>query len=583
MDIVFSGFLLIAAIVIPDAATDVERTAAKELRNATQRMTGRVEPVVFERDAKGDAHFFVGATRVSEKLTPDKWRPDEILVAPYKKGVVLSGHPTRGPIYAVDVYLEEVCGVRWWTSTESHYPKFGKLPIPARTMCHAPVFRYRETYYRDGFNADFKVRSKGNFSSRTRYMFSPMEFIPKEKGGDHRLYFYSGRSSAYHSFFEVLPPSVYFASHPEWYSEIDGKREARQLCLTNEEMADYYIAETMRRLREDSAVDCISVSQNDWDSSCRCAKCMSAIGEEGAESGLYLRFVNKVAEAVEREFPHVMIDTFAYQFTRKPPKLARPRRNVIVRLCDIECAFNAPLVSSGMDDDFLDDLRVWGKIAPGSLYVWDYTTDFHSYMMPHPNMNSLGANIRLFADNGVVGVFEQGDALCSAGSFAALSHWVVSHLLWNPYRDAKELRDEFIRGYYGASAAPHVMRCRDIVDGAGETAAKRGVKVGCYHLSVTNFMDKATALAAADSLDEAISVARKDGEEYVRRLLRERLSFDHMKIVSWDVWKLPGSRREAVLRWIDDCRSFGVEAWRETTDKDDFVKYCNNLLTSCTD
>jgi hypothetical protein len=93
-------------------------------------------------------------------------------------------------------------------------------------------------------------------------------------------------------------------------------------------------------------------------------------------------------------------------------------------------------------------------------------------------------------------------------------------------------------------------------------------------------MDKATALAASKKLDDAILSAKADGELYVRRLLREKLSFDHMKIVSWDQWQLPGSKRDAVLRWIDDCRSFGVEAWRETTDKTDFGKYCRKLLAS---
>ena len=60
--------------------------------------------------------------------------------------------------------------------------------------------------------------------------------------------------------------------------------------------------------------------------------------------------------------------------------------------------------------------------------------------------------------------------------------------------------------------------------------------------------------------------------------MREKLSFDHMKITCWDLWNLSGSKREAVVRWIDDCRKFGVEAWRETTDKTDFGKYCAKLL-----
>lgn len=458
-----------AAIVLPDSPTAVERTAADELKTAVRRISGEEWQIVPERaEPAGERNFLIGATRAAARIAPAAWRTDEILVAPLSNGsIVLAGDPVRGPIYAVDTYLEDVCGVRWWTSAESDYPTLREMPPVVSAIRHAPVFRYRETYYRDGFNADFKVRMKGNFSSRTRFMYTPMEFIPKEKGGDHRLYYFESRGSAYHSHFETLPPSRHFASHPEWYSEIGGRRVAKQLCLTNDEMAEAYIAETLRRLRTDPAVDFISVSQNDWAGPCDCVRCRAVIADEGAISGLYLRFANRVAEAVEREFPSVTVDTFAYRFTRKPPRLTRPRRNVTVRLCDIECAFNAPIATSGLDDDFLADLREWGRLAPGRLYIWDYATDFVSYMMPHPNLDVLGPNLRLFAESGVTGVFEQGDALCSAGSFAALEHWVIAHLLWDPSRDARGLRDAFILGYYGEAAAPHVRRCRDIVDGAG--------------------------------------------------------------------------------------------------------------------
>lgn len=564
-----------AAIVLPDSPTAVERTAADELKAAVRRISGEEWQIVPERaEPAGERNFLIGATRAAARIAPAAWRSDEILVAPLSNGsIVLAGDPVRGPIYAVDTYLEDVCGVRWWTSAESDYPTLREMPPVVSAIRHAPVFRYRETYYRDGFNADFKVRMKGNFSSRTRFMYTPMEFIPKEKGGDHRLYYFESRGSAYHSHFETLPPSRHFASHPEWYSEIGGRRVAKQLCLTNDEMAEAYIAETLRRLRTDPAVDFISVSQNDWAGPCDCVRCRAVIADEGAVSGLYLRFANRVAEAVEREFPSVTVDTFAYRFTRKPPRLTRPRRNVTVRLCDIECAFNAPIATSGLDDDFLADLREWGRLAPGRLYIWDYATDFVSYMMPHPNLDVLGPNLRLFAGSGVTGVFEQGDALCSVGSFAALEHWVIAHLLWDPSRDARGLRDAFILGYYGEAAAPHVRRCRDIVDGAGAKAAAQGIKVGCYHLSVTNFMDRATALAAADALDRAIDAAERSGGPYAERLRREKLSFDHMKLVSWKDWGLEGSRDEAFRAWAAECRRFGVEAWRETTDRGDFGKY----------
>ena len=108
------------------------------------------------------------------------------------------------------------------------------------------------------------------------------------------------RRSAYHSFFEILPPSVYFEQHPEWYSLIKGKREPKQLCLANEEMKAEYIKETLRRLREDTSVDFIQVSQSDWHGYCSCEKCKAMMDEDGGvPSGPYLRFANEVAAALD--------------------------------------------------------------------------------------------------------------------------------------------------------------------------------------------------------------------------------------------------------------------------------------------
>lgn len=196
---------------------------------------------------------------------------DGVRIEPCADGVILAGHPDRGPIYAVDVYLEKYCGVRWWAPGESYYPKLKKLPRPTKKYVYVPPFRIRETFYRSTlFDVDFKVRSKVNATSYTRYILPPHkeQFIPPEKGGNHKLVFFKARRSAYHSFFMIIPPERHFAAHPEWFSLVKGKRVGvrdnnswsackGQLCLTNEEMFREYVRETKRLLRE--SPDCDSI------------------------------------------------------------------------------------------------------------------------------------------------------------------------------------------------------------------------------------------------------------------------------------------------------------------------------------
>ena len=220
------------------------------------------------------------------------------------------------------------------------------------------------------------------------------------------------------------------------------------------------------RLRADPAATIASVSQNDCFGNCTCPKCRAVDEEEGGPAGSLLRFVNAVAADIEPEFPNIAIDTLAYQYTRKPPRLARPRPSVIVRLCSIECAFAKPL-DDPRNKAFFDDLDGWSKIA-GRLYIWDYTTNFSHYVQPHPNYGVLGRNIRLFVDRNVRGVFEQGAYQSWGSEMAELRAWVLAKLLWDPGLEEGRLREEFLKGYYGPAAGD----MDDYLEGLEQALAK---------------------------------------------------------------------------------------------------------------
>lgn len=587
-----------AVIVLPDAATPVERSAAEELRLHLDQVTGARFAVTNESAAPAGPRLLVGNTAALARLMPG-FDPkavayDGIALKTVGRDVILTGHPRRGALYAVYTFLEDVVGVRWWTSTETYVPKKPALPLPELDVRYAPPLRFREAYYLDSFNARFKTRLKGNFSSRTRYMLEPLEMIPESYGGNHRLIFFKGRNSAYHSFYELLPPGVYFAEHPEWYSEIKGRRTHKeaQLCLTNDEMREELTKNALALLRADPAADIIQVSQNDSKGRCTCAKCLAVEQEEGGvgtASGPLLRFVNRVAEDVEKEFPDVFVETFAYQYTRKAPARVRPRRNVLIRLCSIECSFSQPLDSDAKENRaYAADVEAWSRIAGNNLFGWDYVANFSSYMLPHPNLRVLAPNIRFYVKHGATGLFEQGDALCAAGDFVRLRYWLISHLLWNPQADENGLLDTFLTGYYGERAGRALRR---YIDFTHDRAAASGVSLGCYQQNVAQWLDVAGAVKATRLMDEALAAAADDeardpvGNKGLRdRVLREKLSIEHAWLLNYDQW-LPcgedaGSLFEAPRdplsrwrRWAETCRKFGVKAYRETTTEETFRQY----------
>ena len=106
-----------------------------------------------------------------------------------------------------------------------------------------------------------------------------------------------------------------------------------------EELADRVLA----ALRKEEDPSVISVSQFDNPAYCQCDNCKALAEKYGAQSGLILRAVNRVADRVKEEFPGVLVETLAYWYTVDAPKNIKPRDNVIIRLCDIDNNFGIPL------------------------------------------------------------------------------------------------------------------------------------------------------------------------------------------------------------------------------------------------
>jgi hypothetical protein len=562
-------------IVLPTEATPLEQTAAKELKQHLNTVTSADFAVVTESEIDvAKLQIVVGNSKRAKEFLPEldvaKIPYDGIVIKTVGKNLVLLGHPQRGTLYAVNTFLEDVVGVRWWTSTETFIPKKPTLEIPVQNIEYAPKLIYREAYYRDAFDGVFATRMKCNGN---------MVRITPEYGGHHRFQYFV------HSFFPLIPPNKYFAEHPDWYSEIKGERkyEHAQLCLTNNAMREELTKNAIESLRKNPDAKFISISQNDWYGYCECKNCTAIADEEGSQAGVLIRFVNKVAEAIEKEFPDVWVETLAYQYTRKPPKLVKPRKNVVIRLCTIECSFVQPLGEGEQNKSLREDIEGWSKIAD-SLFVWDYITNFTAYMLPHPNLRVLAPNIRFFTDHNTIGLFEQGDAHCSAGDFVRMRNWMISHLLWNPARDETKLFDEFLNGYYGNDVAPILKEYWNLLL---DRAEKSGVYLGCFRNSTNDWLDFETLNKSVALINQAIETTK---DETVRnRLRREKIPVDLVMLKEYYSLRrkaeLTGSffiKLENPQKIVDDffarCKEFNVTFHKEPwSEADKFELFEQNL------
>jgi len=430
-------------IVISAGASPSEKHAAQELRAFLKKITGADLPIGTEA-VKGPMILVGDSPALAALGLEIPWRQlgDEgFVIRTIRPNLVLAGGRLRGSMYAVYTFLEGYVGCRWFSSKVSHIPVRRRLVIPDIEEQQVPRLEYREPFYSDGFDADWAARNKMNSTSAR---------LDEARGGKVTY------SHFVHTFYELLPPTQYFAEHPDYYSMIDGKRTAdyAQLCLSNPDVVRLVTERVEQWIKEAPNANIYSVSQNDWGGWCECPQCRALDEQEGTHAATILNFVNQVAEGIAKTYPDKAIDTLAYSYSRKPPKTIRPRGNVIVRLCSIECCFAHPLDSCPVNASFREDIVGWSKLTD-RLYIWDYVTDFGHYIMPFPNLRVLKPNIQFFVNHGVKGIFEEGNyAPGGGGEMAELRAYLLAKLLWNPDYDCEKAIHDFLEHYYGPAAEP---------------------------------------------------------------------------------------------------------------------------------
>jgi hypothetical protein len=546
-------------ILYDPQASAPEMHAARELAQWLERVTGAVFPVQVADGRVPRRAILVGPGQAAEALFPAaslaRLDAEGICIQTRGQRLLLAGGRPRGTLYAVSRFLQQQAGVRWWTPWAEDVPVRRTLEIPELRQQEKPAFEARDPFWYVAFDPEWAVRNFSNSQSAR---------IPEGLGGAVR---YRG---FVHTFYPLVPPERHFADHPEWFSLVKGQRTTNhaQLCLTQPALRQHVVAEVKRWLRESPEATIVSVSQNDWHGACECDGCRAVDEAEGSPAGSLLAFVNFVAEQIEPEFPHVAIDTLAYQYTRKPPRTLRPRPNVIVRLCSIECNFREPL-DHPSNASFADDIRGWSKIC-NRLYVWDYTTDFAHYVQPHPNWFVLGPNLRFFQQHHVVGMFEQGAYQSHGSEMAELRAWVLAQLLWNPRMDDRALIDEFLKGYYGTNAAPFIRQYLDLMH-----VSSKGFNLTCFSRTDTPFHDFGT-LREAESLWQAATRAAARDPERARRVRVGHLPVRYVWLARWNQlrqqaqaqgapWPLAESRRAVAEEWLQWTQGSPDAAWTKVT------------------
>lgn len=553
-------------IVLADDASPSTRHGAEELATFLEQITGAKLPIISDTEPLGHREIILGDNAHLRSLSVpvdfSQLGDEGYVIRTVGSHLVIAGGRLRGNMYGVYGLLEDHLGCRWFAPRVGRIPKHSRLVLGPINDKQVPVLEYREPFTYDCFDGQWCARNRVNSSAGR---------LEEKHGGKIRF----GDGFFVHTFSRLVPPDKYFDQHPEYFSLVKGKRlkERSQLCCTNEDVIRLCTDRILEAMRAQPDAFVFSVSQNDWRNYCECQRCQALAKKEDSQIAPVLHLVNRVAEAVEKQFPGKALETLAYQWTRRPPKSMRPRPNVIIRLCSIECCFSHPLETCDSEANraFCEDIQGWSKVS-GRLWVWDYVTDFRHYLLPFPNQRVRNDNIRFFVRNNVKGIFEQDTYNSPHSELAALGGYITAKFLWNPDYDEDTAVNEFLEGYYGEAASP----IRTYIDMLHDRVEQENIHVNIWAPPDSPHLTD-ELLQQADQLWQQAEELVADQPEVLRRVKISRMSVDYAILERARLQAAKAQEGQTQLRalaarrfkpFFDVLRSSGLTRIREWTTLD---------------
>lgn len=460
-------------IVLAPGSDPREEHAARELRHWMTTITGRAPALLAEASPEKNRKIFIGrswADGFAEDLKALEGSDGYALRTKDGNIHVFGAHP-RGALFGVHALLERNTDIIWPRPNpefEALFSKAATLTFSDADLLSRPDFSgrhvsgaygtktqhtFQDWQGRNGLNTPWKLHVGNNYlvwqrGAKLGYGGSHIGWISKEiKEKDEK----------------VLPM-------------IDGKRvdnRWRQPCYTYPGTVDGIVAgikEAMETLPGRDLEYISSIISDNW-TVCGCPDCLAPItlpnGEkletnttDATKNPLFFStrnflMLNKVAEALEKDYPDLRIQTHAYIFTAALPKVkvhpaiipefaAYPTQNV-----------RYPILSGqGRDTGnytkhiWKRRFEQWGKEKKGELgyFGYYYTEGFNAVA------DTAAEDYRALAKFEAVQVHTEqfpvdGEEL-SSWDADGIEKWVLAKLMWDPSQDPETLRKHYIQKVY---------------------------------------------------------------------------------------------------------------------------------------
>ena len=537
-------------VVVGTNATPAERFAAETMSKYLRRVTGAEFPVVGE-DMAGTKTISIGNTRFAAQSGLTGLGAEEWVQRALGDRLVIAGGTPRATAYGVFDFLERYAGVYQLAVDTEIVPSHPTLRIPSLDKRTKPAFSSRHVSDPAGArglsspapeDALFFIWNMNNV--RVPYVVPFKEFrdlwVPPQVHTFGR-YFITSKDFA--------------ATHPEYFSmDEKGQRltddkgspgKWTQLCATNPDVRRITLERALRFIAVERAAAAksglvpakvIEISQNDNTAHlCLCGPCKAVSEREGSESGLLLDFINEIARGIAKEYPDMLVQTYAYNFTLLPPKHIRPEPNVLIKWCDNygRSEFGHALTDPE-NAQMRKGLQDWSAITR-QLAIWDYGRRYvlHApgFYAPQVNISTIQPDLAFMRDQHVVAYMSESEGYAPSEhpygddfhSFHTLQAWLYYKMLLDPNRPLEPLLDTYFEGYYGAAAKPMRELLRYMERRQSET---KGQIQNVPRHGLANLWLDAPFFAEADRLLDAAEKAAASDPRSLAHVKHERIPVD---------------------------------------------------------
>lgn len=466
--------------------------------NYMTRLFGKVKkrPTVVEKAnyKPGFPTIFIGpgaAALVKKFSMPEDMKDQEGIIKRIGDDLVITGKDKNGIMFGISYFLSHYLDRNVFDYDSSCITRNPKWVIPDVDVRFSPGIKHRQIYSGD----------------------------PLFRGGNEMSlpFFRSGSPSSNHSFANYLKG----CNVPNVLAKLkNGKRDPVNPCMTSSEANAYFLNKLRNFIKYDRSKykqifwpNLYDISQNDGIfKPCTCKKCTEVVKKHG-ESLLLMRFINRIAVAIAKEYPDIYISTLAYNTTMKEPKNTNEKYNDNVMVALTIGNVSAPIALDNKNGKLLE---VWSKRCR-NLQVWSYLKYYDGFEYPYiKTRKTIQAEIKLFRQYNVTAFFGESENPRSR-SFYSFQFYLTHKLLQEPKADVDKLTNLFFSNYYGKAAEPMLQYLTYL--------EKRMEKLPYSSLANNSYLDKEFFETANRFLDQA-EKAVSENKTHLRHVMQERIPVD---------------------------------------------------------